>query len=186
MVFDTISQYVRELAEPIKTFGYTIASPSTYLPKAYGSRNPDTGEYFCDSTNLAVEERMYGETVENFNKFVQSEMNRGTSVERLNDFVNQKNFEEINEMAKCLYQEHGVDPDTVAKFSSSAQDVLSHNLEKLYMVAPDLADTADVPFTGEPILDTMIAGSIVGSVALYARAKGKFSDIGKLFYNYKV
>ena len=186
MVFSTLSHYARELAEPIKTFGHAITDPSTYLPKAFGDISAETGEYFCNAENVGVEKRMYGEEVENFNKLVDWDLKEGRTIEEINDYVNQENFHEINEMAKCLYQEHGVDPDTVAKFSSSAQDVLSHNMEKLYMVAPDLADTADVPFTGEPILDTMIAGSIAGSVALYARAKGKFNNFGKLFYNYKI
>lgn len=184
MVLSTLSQYAKELAEPIKTFGYAIADPSTYLPKAYGSIKD--GEYFCDTTNLAVEKRGYTDFVENYNAVVDARLSDGESIESINKFVTQENFNEVNQMAKCLYQEHGVDPDTVAKFSESAQDVLSYNLEKLYMIAPDLADTADVPFTGEPILDTMIAGSIAGSVALYAKAKGKFSNVGKLFYNYKV
>ena len=184
MVLDTLSHYARELAEPIKTFGYAIADPSTYLPKAYGSIKD--GKYFCDTTNLAVEKRGYANEVENFNKLVDWDLKEGRSIEEINGYVNQENFDVVNQMAKCLYQEHDVDPDTVAKYSESAQEVLSHNLEKLYMVAPDLADVADVPFTGEPILDTMIAGSIVGSVALYAKAKGKFSNVGKLFYNYKV
>ena len=182
MVLSTLSHYAKELAEPIKTFSYALADTSTYLPKAYGSRNADTGEYFCDATNLAVEKRGYTNFVDNYNAVVENDLRNGETIEELNRFVNEKNFDEVNQMAKCLYEKHGVDPDTVAKFSESAQDVLSYNMEKLYMISPDLVDTADVPFTGDPITALIMSGGVMGAMYGIAKLRGRF---GNLFYNQK-
>lgn len=184
MVINAILHYAKELAEPIRGFAQSLIEPSKYLDKlkAYGDISGKTGEYFCNPENLAVEKRMYSDEVIDFNTLVDDGLKyQGKTVEWLNGFVNQQNLEYADKAAKCLSETHGIDPDSVAQFSEPAKEVLSYNMEKLYMVAPDLASHADVPFTGDAIASLILSGSVLGAMYGIAKLRGKF---GSLFHNH--
>lgn len=175
MVFGSIAQYAKNLFDTSKILEKI---------RAYGDISGETGEYFCNPENVAVEKRMYREEVFNFNTGLDFYKNThpGASEKEVADFMlKATQNSDINEMAKCLAETHRVDPDSVAKFSPELQELYHNNLEALYMIAPDLADHADVPFTGDAIATLVLSGSVLGAMYGIAKLRGK---LGSLFHNY--
>lgn len=159
-------------------------NPSKYLEKvkAYGDFSRVDGSYFCNPEKIDGLERItYQDEVRQFSKSMEAYMqHEGKSVEELNKFVNSQNLELLDKSAKCL-ADNGVDPSSVAQFSEPAKQVLTYNMEKLYMVAPNLTNNADVPFTGDAVMALALGGGVMGAMYGISKLRGKF---GSLFHDY--
>ena len=76
--------------------------------------------------------------------------------------------EELDKMAKCLYEVYRIDPDSVEKFSDKGKAVLSYDMEKLIDTAPNLVKYAEVPEFGSLASVTMII-SVLGVMLIHKR-----------------
>ncbi len=165
------------LLENVKDLGVNFSHKISSLgvQKAYGDIYK--GEYFCG--HREVEEVMYKDKIADIDYALNKQLERGLSEEDAITSVFDYNHI-INDISKCLKEVHNVDPDTVAQLDNVSKELVENNLDKVYEIVPEFVKYADVPFTGNPILDTAI---IVGGVAgfmTYAKISGKFNN---LFYN---
>ena len=146
---------------------------SIVVTDTYGNIDGATGKYFCDATRLNIEERNYTEAVKNINdaQEVYKIRNPDVSLDKMNDYlVKQVNANELNTKVKCLAETHGVDPDSVAQFTPEVKEVFSYNIERLYVVAPDLVKYATVPEFGT--MTMLILVSSITGIAIISRKFG--------------
>ena len=175
-----ISQYLTSIGDSLKDVAQHL-DPSRVLDKmkAYGDFSRVDGSYFCNPAKInGLEKITYSDEVRSFSASMDAYIkHEGKSVAGLSDSaVNPTNLDLLDKTAKCL-AENGVDPDSVAQFSDSAKEVLSYNMERLYMVAPNLTEHADVPFTGDAIMSLMLSGSVLGAMYGISKLRGRFGDV---------
>lgn len=108
---------------------------------AYGDFKSN-GEYFCNTKNLEIEKIDYEREINRIDSALKVYKldHKGASLKELYDYVFRvsDDFNIVNKMAKCLKEEHGIEPDTVTKFSEDTLEVFVGDTYELSQVAPKL------------------------------------------------
>ncbi len=164
-MFEKLAHMLHDL--PMKATSYTTLEELGYDPNTCANAVAAEGDIkgYISMTNSAAK-RMVNDgefTIETMQKY---------AVDRFSDF--QSYFHLRHHLEKC-----GVDPTGIEPSLTEEGRKLVDTAYELYQ-----QEGIEVPFTGEPILDVLIAGSIVvGSTIGVTKLRGK---VANLFYSYKL
>lgn len=146
-----------------------IAIAFLLIPVGMTHADIKDGEYFCNSENKEIAIQEYYQSVEKFNKVINANY---VHLEGLTPEILAKNLvnptvTDIENKAKCLKDNFGIEPDSVIKFSDESQEVLMANPISLMKYAPELSNYATVPEFGSIAMLILVISVI--SIVIFTR-----------------